>query len=238
MSLEEVNLNRMIKTIFASMLIIVGLAFIFHKQIAFIIYNNRSEPEITRSMIEENSKKETAIYDEGIRALSSADIIKKRMENRPIDYIGLLSVPELGLKEPIINELSDYSLTMGAATHYRNQVMGGPTNYVLASHFSYLNENMLFSPLYYQLNQGNNKQDIYMTDLKNVYIYETIEYRVVDNDNTQYIQPNYGDGESLVTLYTCNYYTEAGKIILQGKLKSVVDIDEYSNDEIEELFFK
>lgn len=223
------------KYLIGSFIILIGLGLVFHKQIALLFYDDSIPTSITAESIKKEKAKATVITNDGVKSLNSYDVIRNEMKKRPISYVGLISIPSIGFKQPIINELSDYSLSMGAAITTQNNQFG-MGNMVLAGHFSYLSPYMLFSPLYYNVDQGASGQNIYVTDLEYVYTFKTIFYSVVENADTKYIQEDYGD--NLITLYTCNYYNETGKVVIQGELESKKAIQLYDSSEIKEIFFK
>lgn len=222
---------KWIKHIVVSLAILVGLVFTFNEQIAKVIMDREVSitPEMTRSASRISPKMEEA----EVTTLTPADVMRTKL-TRNLDnlYLGYVYIPSIGLKQPVINELSNASLIMGAAIIYEGMSMG-EDNYVIASHFSYLSENHLFSPLYYNKNQGASCQLIYLTDLDKVYIYTTTFFEVVDPSETEYIQR--GTNNPKITLYTCNYNNYDGRIVLQGELKDVVSINDLPSEILNEI---
>lgn len=222
---------KWIKRFLLSLLILFALGLIFNKQIIGIILNS-STPEVTKESIAEAKKEKPIIDRSNIDELTPEDIIRHRLSDKKANYIGFVSIPSIGLKQPIINELSNYAISVGAAVYYDNMEMG-KDNFVLASHFWYGSETALFSPLYYNVGQGVQGQKVYLTDLEYLYTYETIHYKIVSTSETSYIQQ--GTTDNLVTLFTCNYNSEDGRVVLQGKLIKKEKLNDVSTKLINEI---
>lgn len=222
---------KWIKRILLAIAILISLCLIFNKQLIGFILDN-SNPEITRESIVKANEIKPTIDRTNIDNLTPEDIIRNRLSDKKANYIGFVSIPVIGLKQPIVNELSNYAISIGAAVYYDNMKMG-EDNYVLASHFWYGSKTALFSPLYYNVNQGAANQKIYLTDLEYLYTYETIHYKVVSIDETSYIQQ--GTDDKLVTLFTCNYNPEDGRVVIQGKLAKKEKLNSVSTDLINKI---
>lgn len=219
------------RRVLLGVMIAIGLILLFNKQIASFLINR--EPDISKeSIVIANRNQGPINYDE-ITSLTAMDILKAQLSNQKANYIGIVSVPKLGLKQPIVNELSNYALSVGAAIYYNDMKMG-ENNYVLASHFSYTGKQDLFSPLYYNLSQGVVGQEIYLTDLDYLYTYKTTDYKVVTINETEYI--NEESNVPKITLFTCNYTSEAGRVILQGELVKKEKIDDSLTEKINTIF--
>lgn len=210
----------------------IAFALIFNGKIATFLIENQAKVSISADEIDKNKDEKPYIDRDNIDTLTPADVIKGRLADNKALYIGYLAVPSIGLKLPIINELSNYSISIGAAVYYDNMKMG-KGNYVLASHFWYDSETALFSPLYYNVSQGAKKQKMYLTDLKNLYTYEVSTYKVVNTTETSYIQQD--TSENLLTLFTCNYTADAGRIVMQGKLVSTQPLNEIDETTLNEI---
>lgn len=202
-------------TLIYVVLIIIALGLIFHNQIATFAINT-FEPKVTQKTINKaDQTKKDANYDwSKVNTLSAQQILKARVNAGKVDFIGFVSVPEIGLSVPIANGVSDTILSLGAGTLNENQQMG-QGNYALASHFIQgdSGKKVLFSPIYYH---GKVRQKIYLTDMKKVYEYKTTSYRVVKPTDVQVADPI--PGRKMVTLITCDYTAERGRVIMQGDL--------------------
>lgn len=214
------------KRILFLLVIIVGLILTFNEPIAKELMSK--EPVITADLVNDAKKKKPIMNEAEVRTLTPSEIMRSKLTRNLDDlYLGYVYIPSIHLKQPVINELSNDALLTGASIIYEDMEMG-KDNYVIASHFSYLSERHLFSPLYYEKAQGAQGQLIYLTDLENMYIYKTTFFEVVDPSQTQYIQR--GQGKDLITLYTCNYNNYDGRIVMQGELEEVLPIDEVSEE--------
>lgn len=217
--------------VICAIIVAVALLFLLSDKWSSALLDN-SDVTVTRKSIVEANKVKPTIDRNSIEELSPQDILRHRLSDKKANYIGYVSIPSIGLKQPIVNELSNYAVSVGAAVYYDDMIMG-EGNYVLASHFWYDSETALFSPLYYNVNQGAIGQEIYLTDLEYLYTYETIHYKVVQTYDTDYIQQEIGEG--LITLFTCNYDSESGRVVMQGKLTKKEKLSEVNSELIEKI---
>ncbi|HEY4398917.1 MAG TPA: class A sortase [Lactobacillaceae bacterium] len=153
-----------------------------------------------------------------LKSLNIADVLAARLNNPKHTYAGLISIPDIGVNLPISLGISNESLSIGAGTLTKNQVMG-TGNYSLASHFvqGSGNKDLLFSPIYYR---GKVGQLIYLTDLKKVYVYKTYSVRVVPPNGISVTDVL--ANKKIVTLITCDYTAESGRVVMQGELSKVI----------------
>lgn len=195
-----------------------GLYLTFSQPIGHLLLRN-NEITLSKKQIDKNKQKsEKTDFDwSKSRSLSTTDIIKAKITTP--NYIGLISIPNLKIMLPISPGTSNNSLSMGAGTLYADQKMG-EGNYALASHFvqGENNKKLLFSPIYYH---GSVGQKIYVTDLNYVYEYETTVVKVIKATDVSvtYNVP----GKKLITLLTCDYTAERGRVMMQGYLKKKID---------------
>lgn len=195
-------------------MLIVSLVLIFNKQIAKYALSSY-QPTLTQKSIKQGEKKK-ADYDwSKVNSVSSSQIIKARLNAKNSNYVGYVAIPSMKINLPISLGTGGDNLALGAATLKADQKMG-QGNYVLASHMVYIGKNLLLSPIYYHKKDGVRGQKIYLTDLKHVYEYKTIEYKVVGSNavNITYDVP----GKKLITLFTCNYSHQNGRVMLRGQL--------------------
>ncbi|MDR3189840.1 MAG: class A sortase [Lactobacillaceae bacterium] len=204
-------MKKTLKRILYGLLVLLALGLIFNKQIAQFILEH-FHPKI------QHDSKQKGMYDwSKVKNISSLDIILGRLSSNRLDFIGMVAVPKLGVSLPISRGLADVNLSLGAGTMYNNQKMG-QGNYALASHFmpGQKNSTVLFSPLYYKFDGQTNKRKIYLTDTKKVYTYKATRYAKIAATDVSVVAPV--EGKKLVTLITCNYTADAGRIVLQGEL--------------------
>lgn len=208
-------------------LILVALGLIFHNQIASFAIKT-FQPEVTTASVKKSeSKKKDANYDwSAVNTLTAQQILKARVNAGQVDFIGFVTIPEIGLSVPIANGVSDTILSLGAGTLNEAQQMG-TGNYALASHFIQGNsgKDILFSPIYYK---GKVGQKIYLTDMKKVYEYKATEYTTVKPTDVQVADPI--SGRKMITLITCDYTAERGRVILQGDLQKEMNFDDAPSD--------
>lgn len=126
---------------------------------------------------------------------------------------GMIIIPRVHMKLPILEGISNTNLNYGAGTMKPHQVMG-QGNYALAGHHAY-NESALFTPLIH-LPQ---KSTVYLTDKNKVYAYQTYQRVVVDKSQGQVI--NDVKGHRLLTLVTCTDVEGTKRLVIRGKLKHV-----------------
>lgn len=112
--------------------------------------------------------------------------------------IGKIAIPSVDLKLAIIKGVGQENgdpMEKGAATNKEGQEMG-LRNYVLASH-AMKNPTLLFSPLF----NVNFNDKIYVTDEKNVYVYEISGIETVEPERVDILDDV--EGRKMLTLYTC-----------------------------------
>lgn len=205
---------RVLAYIGLTILFLISLALIFNQQIAKFALETYHPTVTTASIKKAESKKASFDWDK-VNSVSSTDIIKVRFDTKNANFIGYVAVPSMKIALPISAGIGGDNLALGAATVTPNQEMG-KGNYVLASHMVYIGKNLLFSPLYYHKDEGDRGQKIYLTDLKNVYEYTTSEYRVVPSTAVDITYPV--PGKKVITLFTCNYSHNEGRVMLRGEL--------------------
>ena len=206
-------------------LLIVGLALIFNKQIQNFIVGKQSDTyqlnKVTREEIVKNQEKEAEFDFDKVESMDLEAVLRARYENEPLPVIGNISVPNVNMRLPIFKGVSNTSLLFGAGTMKPEQRMG-KGNYGLASH-RMIDPTLLFSPI---INiQKNDK--IYLTDLDKVYVYEAFYMDYIPATKVEVIEDV--EDETLVTLITCDT-TGTNRFCVQGKL---VDSYDFSNDKKE-----
>lgn len=208
--------------------IVVGFVGVFNKNIEhlFIRYVH---PTIT---VTKNAT--VGSYDwQNLKSLSISDVVAARLNSKRHTYAGLVSIPDIGVNLPISLGISNESLSVGAGTLTSQQKMG-TGNYALASHFvqGSRNKDLLFSPIYYH---GKVGQLIYLTDLKKVYVYKTYSIKVVKPSEVSVV--DVVAHKKIVTLITCDYTAEQGRVVMQGELRKVLTWHE-APDKIKNSFMQ
>ncbi len=208
------------------LLLLVGLGLTFNNQIKnFLIEKNGEKfavSEVTAAEIEKNQQKPASFDFDAVVPSSSQAVFKAQFTNRDLPTIGGIAVPKVGINLPIFKGLANEALLWGAGTLEPNQKMG-EGNYALASHRAY-EPDLLFTPL-----ERVKKGDvIYLTDLKNIYTYETKIIVRVQPTEVQYLDVI--KGKKLVTLITCGEIEGITRTIVQGELKEVTPVNKATKD--------
>jgi sortase A len=118
--------------------------------------------------------------------------------------IGKIVIPEVGISLPVLAGMNNENLLNGAATLNDKQQLG-KGNYVLLAHNIPEYNGGRSSPLLFgKIDQLKMKQEIYVSDFKNVYTYQVNLNRVVKETEVQYISPpNSPLATPLLTLVRC-----------------------------------
>lgn len=163
--------------------------------------------------IDKNKKKNDLKYDYDSQNVQRVGETKVSKSVDPRYMNGMIIVPSVNIKLPILEGMSNTNLNYGAGTMKPHQQMG-KNNYALAGHHAY-NENALFTPLMHLPKHAK----IYLTDKDKVYEYQTTKQFVVDKSQGQVI--NDVNNKKMVTLVTCTDVEGTKRLIIQGKLSHV-----------------
>jgi len=207
--IKRIFLNLLLITIF-----LIGLVLIFNFQIRSYLLNK----QVQQYDISNYSKKDLE---------DNLLVLKAQFKNSDLPIIGGIAIPDVKLSLPIYKGLDNISLLSGAGTMKSNQQMG-ERNYALASH-SAKDKTILFSPLEFI----SLKEKIYVTDLKNIYIYQVSLKEKVDPSKVEVIDdiPN----KEMITLVTCGDLEAVTRLIVQGTLIDTVEFKN-ANQYIQSLF--
>lgn len=207
------------------LLLVVGLALIFNNQIKnFLIQHNGEKyaiAKVTKDQIDKNAKKDAPFDFDAVQPASTEAVIQAQLSNKRLPVIGGVAIPAVQINLPIFKGLSNESLLYGAGTLEPDQKMG-EGNYALASHRA-AEPDLLFTPL----ERIQNGDKIYITDLSNVYTYETTLKVRVQPTEVQYLDtlPN----KKQITLVTCGEIEGVTRIVVQGELKKITPINKASD---------
>lgn len=92
-----------------------SLGLIFHNQIGTLMIKTY-KPTVTQKMVAK-AKTAKANYDwKSVKSLTAQEMINARLHAGKLRYIGMVSVPEIGLSLPISKGVNDIALTFGAGT--------------------------------------------------------------------------------------------------------------------------
>lgn len=224
--IKRIFLNLLLITIF-----LIGLVLIFNFQIRSYLLNKQVQQydiaNYSKKDLEDNLKRKGNFDFDSVESISNELVLKAQFKNSDLPIIGGIAIPDVKLSLPIYKGLDNISLLSGAGTMKSNQQMG-ERNYALASH-SAKDKAILFSPLEFI----SLKEKIYVTDLKNIYIYQVSLKEKVDPSKVEVIDdiPN----KEMITLVTCGDLEAVTRLIVQGTLIDTVEFKN-ANQYIQSLF--
>lgn len=228
--LKKLNLRRII----GLLLVLVGLGLLVHQAWPLVqVYMNQNDVSVSNVTAEEIQKnqKDTSSgqFDMNeVRNVSAAEVNRVREEiksgHADLDVLGAVAIPTANLKATVLKGMSDAALVSGAGTMFPDQVMG-EGNYTLASHHIGYGTDILLNNITDSVNVGDK---IYLTDLENIYVYESFFVEDVDPDQVQYISQEV-TGDPIITLMTCTADLTQRRIV-QGELTDTISFDEASDE--------
>lgn len=193
---SKTNVSTILIRIFAVILLIVGLALIFNKQISnqLISHNQQSTlTGLTKKKIATNQKKK-GMYDfSKVKSIGIGQTAKAQVK-KTSGAIGALAIPDVNMYLPIMLGMSDDAMSTGGGTMRANQIMG-KGNYPLAGHYMTA-KGILFSPLE-DVKKG---ELVYLTNLKKVFVYRIYMKKIVDPSAVWLVN---NTKKNIVTLITC-----------------------------------
>lgn len=175
----------------------------------------------TTELFEENKKRSAQFDFDQTRPVTWESILESHQNRTDLPVIGGLAIPSLELQLPLLNGLAEENLVAGAGTMTPTQKLG-QSNYSLVSH-NYAKTGILFSDLQY-MSAGDL---VYLTDLKDIYIYQVDTVEMVSPDRVDVIAEV--PGEKLLTLITCSDDI-LNRWVSQGHLKEIVPFAQASDD--------
>lgn len=168
-----------------------------------------------------------------VRNVSAAEVNQVRSDiesgEADLDILGAVAIPDANLNTAVIKGMSDAAMVSGAGTMFPDQVMG-QGNYTLASHHIGYGTDILLNNISDSVTVGDT---IYLTDLTNIYVYDTFFVEAVNPDQVQYISQEV-TGDPIITLMTCTTDLTQ-RWIVQGNLTETVTFDEAPAD-VQALF--
>ena len=207
--------RRIILTVVATILLLVGLALIFNEPIKGWLVQMNQDAKISKISPESIEKANKSKGDFDFSKVKSIDMaqIGKSTANNTAQTLGVLAIPGVKMRLPILKGLSDAAMSSGGGRMRPDQKMG-KGNYPLAGHYM-TNKGILFSPL----ERTKIGQKVYLTDLKKVYTYK-IYYKKVVNPYAVWLVKN--TKKKMVTLITCanggiNRWAIRGKLVKTQK---------------------
>ncbi|MDR1013291.1 MAG: class A sortase [Lactobacillales bacterium] len=215
MKKKSIPKNKL-STFLLILVFLIGLALIFNKEIRYFLMglnSDRYSHKISIKKLYDNNKSKQSFNFDTISPVSTETVVAAQFSAQPLPVIGFIAMPDIKMKLPIFKGLSNTALLYGAGTMKKEQVMG-EGNYALASH-RVENPNLLFSPI----QRAIKGMIIYITNLNQIWVYETKEVMRVTPNHVEVIDdvPN----KKLLTLVTCNDPDAIKRVIVHGDFSKV-----------------
>lgn len=219
--MQKKRLKNTLINLFLFLLLLLGLALVFNRQLKQFLMQRTSAnyqiEQVTRAQIQANEKTEATFDFAAVESASLEAVLQAQLSGKVLPVIGGVAVPSVEIQLPIFKGLSNDALLFGAGTFSATQQMG-QGNYALASH-RIENSTILFT----RLEEVQMGDVIYLTDLDQIYVYETIESKRIEAYQVEVIEevPN----QTLVTLITCGEAAGITRWMVQGKLTETIPVD-------------
>lgn len=220
-------------------LLVIGIVIMINQAWPVVqVYLNQQDVAVanyTAEELEENaSDQSNGQFDfNEVRNVSATEVNQVRTDielgEADLDVLGAVAIPDANLNTAVIKGMSDVAMVSGAGTMFPDQVMG-QGNYTLASHHIGYGTDILLNNISDSVTVGDK---IYLTDLTNVYVYETFFVEAVNPDQVQYISQEV-TGNPIITLMTCTADLTQ-RWIVQGNLTETVAFGEAPAD-VQALF--
>lgn len=215
-------------------LLVIGIVIMINQAWPVVqVYLNQQDVAVanyTAEELQENaSDQSNGQFDfNEVRNVSATEVNQVRTDiesgEADLDVLGAVAIPDANLNTAVIKGMSDVAMVSGAGTMFPDQVMG-QGNYTLASHHIGYGTDILLNNISDSVTVGDK---IYLTDLTNVYVYETFFVEAVNPDQVQYISQEV-TGNPIITLMTCTADLTQ-RWIVQGNLTETVAFGEAPAD--------
>ncbi len=220
-------------------LLVIGIVIMINQAWPVVqVYLNQQDVAVanyTAEELQENaSDQSNGQFDfNEVRNVSATEVNQVRTDiesgEADLDVLGAVAIPDANLNTAVIKGMSDVAMVSGAGTMFPDQVMG-QGNYTLASHHIGYGTDILLNNISDSVTVGDK---IYLTDLTNVYVYDTFFVEAVNPDQVQYISQEV-TGDPIITLMTCTADLTQ-RWIVQGDLTETVAFGE-APAEVKALF--
>lgn len=220
-------------------LLVIGIVIMINQAWPMVqVYLNQQDVAVanyTAEELQENaSDQSNGQFDfNEVRNVSATEVNQVRTDiesgEADLDVLGAVAIPDANLNTAVIKGMSDVAMVSGAGTMFPDQVMG-QGNYTLASHHIGYGTDILLNNISDSVTVGDK---IYLTDLTNVYVYETFFVEAVNPDQVQYISQEV-TGNPIITLMTCTADLTQ-RWIVQGNLIETMAFGEAPAD-VQALF--
>ncbi len=193
-------MNRRIRWFIGLLLIGSGVLFLTSPIWKNAIASSTSEYVVEQMEFQEESEFDPSYDFKAVSPLSVSDVLQARNRFHNLPTIGVISIPDVSLKLPIMKGLDNESLAVGAGTMNPEQEMG-KGNYALAGHYLQ-RATALFGPLH----DLQNETQTYEYVVKSLETVSPERVDVLDDTSTP-----------TITLITCTFDTTE-RLIVKGKL--------------------
>lgn len=215
---KESRLSKWLWRIGITLGLLLGLALVFNEQIKVFVVNYMTQStlkDVTKDSVDRNKKKK-ASYDFDQVTPLDLKTVSTAVTNASKDAIGMMAIPSVNIRVPILEGLANNNMVLGAGTMKPNQKMG-EANYALAGH----SMNQRYGPLLSPLDYAKVGDLIYITDMSHVYIYKMTIKETIDMSHVEVVDDV--PGKKLITLITCEVLTgtEDDRIFVRGELQKV-----------------
>lgn len=215
------------------LLLVVGLVLMFNEPIKRALVHNMSEQTLEQPLNQKsikqaeqlangkkgnkaNQKENDEFKDfkvdynfSKVKPLSIQEVTRERLKHRRVPLVGKIAIPSVNLLLPIVPGVSNASLSAGAGTLKKDEVIG-VGNYALASHN--MNDYVtLFSPLL-KIQTG---ALMYVTNGQKVFVYKVKTKRYIAPTEVDVIRNHQNKRE--LTLITCSMSGNQ-RLLVQGPL--------------------
>lgn len=202
-------MKRKISLIIGIILLVLGMALIFNKQLMGFVVSHMTDKAISQQDETKAKNSSDVSFDfDDVKNLSIQDVIKAQMNSKDVHSIGILSVPEVDLQLPILYGVANTNLAIGAGTMKKDMAFG-KGNFSLAGH-NMNNNKTLFSPL----TNAKKGMLMYTMNKKKIYTYKVTKIFIVQPTDVEVIEDK--PGKKQLTLVTCNY-DGSKRMIVQGE---------------------
>lgn len=205
------------------------------------------KPSVSKGLIQETGQKATQVSEEQIQAnikkvnqpeskedsneaqevrpLTTEELLKNKVDNKELDTIGVLYLPDVGIKLPILEGVTYETMMYGAGRIKGDEVMG-QGNYSLASHtiFNTYTDSIEKDVLFGNLVNSREGQYIYVTDKAKVYEYVIDNVYTVKDNKVDVLKDK--ENKKEITLVTCTSLTGNDRLIVHGTLKKTSSYQE------------
>lgn len=197
-------MKKLLYYLFVGLLFICGFTLIFNKPITnFLI-------ETYRPTVSHQENLNVPYNWDDVKLVDLFSVIKARLHHPEIHVVGSVYNSQLNLNVPLALGVNNTILSLCAGTLEPNEQLG-KNNFIVAAHNLHGNSNNLFTPLY---NHAKKDDLIYVTDFKEVYIYQIKRIKTINYQNYSVLNST---KEPTLTLITCDQ-TNKKRVVYIGDL--------------------